>query len=232
MSEKEKVHQNHRERMRTRFDTEGLQNFHDHETLELLLYYVHAQGDVNPIAHRLLNQFGSLHQVLEASPQQLMTVKGVGESTARLLHLMFEIGMRYCQDSAQYRYGKHELDSTEKIAHYMAPQFVGRKAETAAVACLDTRLRPICCQFLGQGTVSANEVVVRQIAEIAMGNHAAAVVLMHNHPRGRASASGADFETTKQLYDSLHALSVELLDHIILGDGEYISMRDYGIIPL
>lgn len=223
------VHKNHRERVRIRFDAEGIAGFHDHEVLELLLFYVYPQGDVNPVAHRLMKQFGSFHQVLEATPEQLMAVEGVGPSAARMLHLVFEIGRRYCQDSIRYREGSHELDSTEKIAHYLAPQLAALAGEVTAVACVDARLRPICCEIVSRGTVNASEVIVRRIAEIAVRNHAPAVVLAHNHPRGRAHASVEDIDSTKMLRESLLGLGVELIDHIILGDGEYISLRDYGV---
>ena len=223
------VHKNHRERMRARLDADGITGFHDHEVLEVLLYYVYPQGDVNPVAHHLLKKFGSFHRVLEATPEQLTAVEGVGPSAARMLHLVFEIGRRYCQDGIRYREGRHELDSTEKIAHYLAPQLAGLTSEITAVACIDARLRPICCETVSRGTVNASELIVRRIAEIAVRNQAPAVVLAHNHPRGRANASLEDVESTKLLRESLSSLGVELIDHIILGDGEYVSLRDYGV---
>lgn len=223
------VHKNHRERVRARFDAEGISGFHDHEVLELLLFYVYPQGDVNPIAHRLMKQFGSFHRVLEATPEQLMAVEGVGPSAARMLHMVFEIGRRYCQDGIRYREGRHELDSTEKIAHYLAPQLAGLSNEMTVVACVDARLRPICCEIVSRGSVSASELIIRRIAEIAVRNHAPAVVLAHNHPRGRALASHEDIESTRRLQESLSRLDVQLIDHIILADGEYVSLRDYGV---
>ena len=224
------VHKNHRERMRARFDAEGLAGFHDHEALELLLYYVYPQGDVNPVAHRLMKRFGSFHQVLEASPEQLMEVPGVGQSAARMLTMVFQIGLRCCQDGVRYREGRHELDSTEKMAKYIAPQMAGLSAEASAVVCVDSRLRPIDYEFVSKGTVRATEVMVRRIAEIAVRSSATAVILAHSHPRGRAAASPEDFETTRQLQTALRRIGIELLDHIVLGDGEYISLRDYGAL--
>ncbi|MBR3866885.1 MAG: hypothetical protein IKM54_03710 [Butyricicoccus sp.] len=222
------VHKNHRERMRARFDADSLAGFHDHEALELLLYYAVPQGDVNPTAHRLLEKFGSFHRVLEATPEQLMTVDGVGAHTARMLHLVFEIGRRYCQDSTYCRQKNQELDSTRKIAYYLAPLLAGRSHEVTAVLCVDARLRPICCEFVSEGTVTGSELLGRRIAETAVRNRAPAVILAHNHPRGRACASSADLESTEQLRMSLAGLEIILIDHIILGDGEYVSMRDYG----
>ena len=226
----ESVHKNHRERMRARLDADGISGFHDHEVLEILLYYVYPQGDVNPIAHRLLKHFGSFHRVLEATPEQMMAVEGVGPSAARMLHLVFEIGRRYCQDGVRHRESRQELDSTQKIAYYIAPQLAGLPHEVTAIVCVDVRLRPICCEIVSKGTVMGSELLVRRIAEIAVRNHAPAVILAHNHPRGRAVASLEDLASTKQLRQSLVSLEIELVDHIILADGEYVSMRDYGAL--
>ena len=226
----ESVHKNHRERIRDRFDQEGLSGFHDHEVLELLLFYAIPQGDVNPIAHRLIKRFGSFHRVLEATPEQLMAVEGIGAHTARMLHLVFEIGRRYCHDGVRHRESRQELDSTQKIAYYIAPQLAGLPHEVTAIICVDVRLRPICCEIVSKGTVTGSELLVRRIAEVAVRNHAPAVILAHNHPRGRACASLEDLESTRQLRKSLVSLDIELIDHIILADGEYVSLRDYGAL--
>lgn len=224
------VHKNHRERVRDRFDAGGLSGFHDHEVLELLLFHAIPQGDVNPIAHRLIKQFGSFHRVLEATPEQLMAVEGVGAHTARMIHLVFEIGRRYCLDGVRCREGRQELDSTQKIAHYIAPMLAGLPHEVTAIVCVDVRLRPICCEIVSKGTVKGSELLVRRIAEVAVRNHAPAVILAHNHPRGRACASLEDLESTRYLRKALVSLEIELIDHVILADGEYVSMRDYGAL--
>ena len=89
------MHEGHRQRMRERFRLEGLDNFAPHEVLELLLFYARVQGDVNPLAHELLDSFGSIKGVLEARPEQLMAVKGVGEETATLLSLIVPVFRKY-----------------------------------------------------------------------------------------------------------------------------------------
>jgi hypothetical protein len=114
------IHKNHRTRMRERLDADGLHTFHDHEALEMLLYYVYPQGDVNPVAHRLMNKFGCFHRVLEATPDQLIAVEGIGESAARLLHLVFQFCQRYHQDCAAYRAKGIPLKSTKQLAYYLA----------------------------------------------------------------------------------------------------------------
>ena len=126
------VHKNHRDRMRARFDAEGLAGFHDHEALELLLYYVYPQGDVNPVAHRLMKRFGSFHRVLEASPEQLMEVPGVGQSAARMLTMVFQIGLRCCQDGVRYRY-VGTTDTHRLYINSKAPTEPGTYRQTAYI---------------------------------------------------------------------------------------------------
>ena len=228
MSDDRDVHKKHRERLRTRFDREGLEGFQDHEALELLLFYTNPQGDVNPVAHRLMQRFGSFHRVLEATPEQLMEVKGVGGQTARLICLVAALHRRYCQDGIRYRATGHALDSTEKMAHFLAPALSARQDENAVVACVDAKLRPICCEYVSKGTARSSEILSRRIAEIAVRHSAPAVILAHNHPRGCAEPSTEDFETTQRLRALLQGLDIELVDHIVIGDGEYVSLRDYG----
>ncbi len=226
------VHRKHRERVRNRFDESGIQGFASHEVLELLLFYVYPQGDVNPIAHRLIDRFGSFYRVLEASPEQLMTVQGIGEQAARLLHLVFQIGMRYHQDGLAYRSKNTKLDSTEKMAHFFAARFSGLPVEVTAIACVDASLRPICCELVSRGAPTASELLVHRIAQSAVRNHAPAVILMHNHPRGKAEASSEDCHATRELRCALESLGVQLIDHIVLGETEYASMRDYGMFEI
>lgn len=229
MSDDSNVHKLHRERVRARFDREGLEGFHDHEALELLLFYANWQGDMNPVAHRLMQRFGSFHRVLEATPEQLMEVNGVGEQSARLICLVAALHRRYCQDGVRYRASGHALDSTEKMAHFLMPALAALREEATVVACVDAKLRPICCDCISRGTARTNDVLSRRIAELAMLNNAPAVIVAHNHPRGHAGPSPEDIRTTQQLYKLLAGLDVELIDHIVIGDGEYASLRDYGV---
>ena len=113
----ESIHRDHRSRMKARFQEQGLDGFHDHEALELLLYFAVPRVDTNPIAHRLLDTFGSLHGVLDASPEALKSVKGVGENSALLITLLREMMRRYSMDKAEKDLKGAALTTTELMAN-------------------------------------------------------------------------------------------------------------------
>ena len=97
----ELIHRDHRSRMKARFAAQGLDGLNDHEALELLLYFAVPRVDTNPIAHRLLDTFGSLHGVIDASHEALKRVQGIGENAATLLVLLREMMRRYAMDKAE-----------------------------------------------------------------------------------------------------------------------------------
>ena len=141
------VHSGHRERMKQRFLENGLDSFTEVQVLELLLFYCIPQKDTNPIAHALLDTFGSLSQVLEAPVAALQKVPGVGEHTAVFLHLITEAGRSY-QIS---RTGREKiLPTLESCAGYLLPFFFGRKVETVFLLCLDGKCKVLCCREVGR----------------------------------------------------------------------------------
>ena len=114
------IHSGHRERLKERFLKEGLDNFTEVQTLELLLFYAIARRDTNPVAHRLLDRFGSLSRVLEASTEDLKKVPGVSDHTAALLHLVPQLS-RYYQVNCAQRI--EVLPSLDACAAYLVPYF-------------------------------------------------------------------------------------------------------------
>ena len=142
------MHEGHRERVKRRFRQEGLDSFSDIQALELLLFYVIPRVDTNPIAHALLDHFGSLSQVLEASPEELMKVPGIGENAAVFLTLIPQMGRFYMVDRANH---VKVLPTLEQCADYLVPHFFGRKLETVFILCLDAKCKLLCCKELGEG---------------------------------------------------------------------------------
>lgn len=138
------LHENHRARVRKRFEHEGLKTFADHNVLELLLFYSIPQKDTNDIAHRLLDEFGSLSAVFDAPKDVLMNVVGVGENTATLIKLMPELFSRYEQDKI-----KNEsivLNSAEAAGKYFMSRFIGANTEKLYAVCLDNncKVKKVC----------------------------------------------------------------------------------------
>lgn len=228
------IHKGHRERLKQRFLEEGLDNFTDVQVLELLLFYAVPQRDTNPIAHELIRHFGSLSQVLDAPVEELKKVDGIKDNAATLLALVIQLCRYYQVDSAQR---VEILDSLEACGHYLLPRFFGRSRETVFLLCLDAKCKVICCKEIGEGSVNAASISIRKVVETALNANATSVVLAHNHPSGLALPSEEDILTTKRLYAALQAVDVVLADHLVVADGDYVSMAqtpryDFRVIPI
>ncbi len=218
------LHDGHRQRLKARFKNEGLDNFENHQTLELMLFYCVPRQDTNPIAHRLIDRFGSVEAVLNASPAELKKVEGVGDNIVQFLRLFREVDS-YC---GKEKRKETILDKVEKCSEYMIPLFSNKKNEMVFLLCLDAKCKVISCKLVGEGSVNSAGVPIRRIVEMALGEGATTVVLAHNHPSGIAIPSAEDRLTTMRLARALSAVEITLSDHIVVADGEAVSMLDSG----
>lgn len=216
------IHSGHRERLKKRFVNQGLDSFESHQVLELLLFYAIPQKDTNPLAHELLNTFGSLPAVLEASVNDLCKIKGISEHTATLIKLCGELLKRYEQELQS---GIKAFTNLEEIGAYLQPQFLGETREKVVLVCLNNRSELLGVSVLGTGGLVSTEAKMREIIEQIITLQATRVVLAHNHPAGFAIPSAADLSTTRRIIESLKIMEVEVVDHLIFAKGEYISMR-------
>ena len=203
----------------------GLDSFTDVQALELLLFYAIPQKDTNPIAHALLNRFGSLSQVLDADAEELEKVPGISDHAATLLRLVTQLGRFYQVDTAQRT---EALTSIDACGAYLVPHFFGRKVETVFLLCLDAKCKVLCCREIGEGSVNAASISVRKVVEAALSANATSVVLAHNHPSGVALPSADDVQTTRRIAAALSAVEVRLIDHIVVAEGDFISMVQSG----
>lgn len=226
-------HDGHRERMRQRFiendqnSANGLSGFADHEVLELLLYYALPRGDVNPLAHALMKQFGSLSGVFNASIKLLTQVEGVGERTAVLLRLASQAAQR--ARLADLKTGL-SLASRKRIEEYLLELFSQERNEAVYQICLDGKGKLLACRRLGEGSATAVTMDVRGVVQNAIIYCASAVILAHNHPSGVALPSEADQAVTLRVRDALAAIDVRLEDHIIVADHEFVSFSESGLL--
>lgn len=221
------VHDGHRKRVRKRFMENKLEGFADHEALELLLYYAHARGDVNPLAHTLLDRFGSLSGVFSASKEMLTQVEGVGEQTAVLLQLVPLIAQRARQADLKKEL---VLNTREKIGDYLLELFSQERNEAVYEVCLDGKGKLLACRRLGEGSVSAVNLDIRKIVQNAIVFCASSVILAHNHPSGVALPSEADHAATLRVKAALESVDVRLEDHIVVADHDYVSLFQSGLL--
>ena len=219
------IHDGHRKRLKERYLKEGLDNFDELHVLELALFYSMGRKDTNPVAHGLLERFGSLQQVMEASPEELMKVEGVGDHTATFLHLIRDMGRYYqvkCAEANSF------LQTIDQCGEYLLPYFFGRKNETVFLLCLDAKCKVRACHNMGEGGVNSANISIRSLVEAALRVNATSVVLAHNHPSGLALPSEADVQTTIRLGKALRMVDIILVDHIIVCDDDYVSLVQSG----
>lgn len=218
------MHEGHRHRLRERFRREGLENFEPHEVLELLLFYARARGDVNPLAHELLDTFGSLRGVLEAPVEQLTAVRGVGEETATLIASMVPMFRRYelciCEESKRLR-------NCGDVKAYCKALLTGLRKERFYVLSVSTQMRLIGQRMVAEGSLSEVAAYPRLVVETVLNHNAYGVILCHNHPGGDVRPSVGDVNTTCNLEMVLSRLGIMLIDHIIVSDGQVYSMQEH-----
>ena len=215
------IHEGHRQRLKDRFRREGLDNFDELYVLELLLFYCIPRKDTNPIAHRLLEQFGSLTAVLEASPEELEKVEGITTSASTFLSLITQVGRYYQVRRAE---PGDILRTSDQCGNYLMPYFFGRDTETVFMLCLDAKCKVICCKKVGEGNVNSANIPIRRVVEMALSANATSVVLAHNHPSGLALPSADDVQTTLRVSAALETVEITLADHIVVCGDDFISM--------
>ena len=219
------IHEGHRQRLRDRFLEEGLDSFTEIEVLELLLFYCIPRKNTNEIAHKLLSRFGSLPQVLEASPADLSQVEGMGEISAAFLSLIPAAGRYYGIARAKQI---QVLKTMDECGQYLLRFFEGLAKENVYLLCLDAKCKVLGCPWIGEGSVNSAGIPVRRIVETALALNATTVVLAHNHPSGIAVPSREDVETTRRLAAALDGVDIALADHIVVSDGDFTSMVQSG----
>lgn len=215
------IHAGHRQRMKKKLLEHGGDALADHELLELLLFYTRPQVDVNPLAHELVNRFGSLKQVLDAEPEELTQIAGITDNTAALFRVCYEIMLRYQRSSTEIG---TILSHTEEAADAIRPYFLGAKEELVYLLCLDSKCKLLSCDWISQGSADAVLLNQRKIVQRAISRRASQVYLAHCHVTGLAWPSREDIWATNQLAQALGMLHITLVDHLIFCDGDYVSM--------
>lgn len=221
------VHSGHRQRLKDQFLTHGMDPIHDVNVLELVLFYAIPRQDTNPIAHRLLNAFGSLAAVFDATPEELMERGGLSKNAATLIKLIPAAARR----QQLSRSSCHQLlDSTQKCGDYLVPFFFGATQEEVYLLGLDAKCKVLGCVKLSTGSVNSAGLSIRKVVEYALNMKASSVVLAHNHTSGIAVPSQEDIRTTRSIAHALDLVGVYLADHVVVADEDYVSMAESGLI--
>ena len=226
-SEDAGIHAGHRQRLKEQFLVYGMDPIHDVNLLELVLFYAFPRQDTNPIAHRLLETFGSLAGIFDASTEELTDRGGLSRNAATLIKLIPAVARRY-QIS---RVGSQKiLDTTQKCGDYMVPLFFGANQEDIYMLGLDAKCMVLGCIKLASGSLNSAGLSIRKVVESALSMKASSVVLAHNHTSGVAIPSQEDIRTTQSVAHALDLVGVYLADHIVVAEGDYVSMAESGLL--
>lgn len=215
-------HTGHRQRIRHRVRTEGLDNFHDYQVLEYALSFVIPYKDVNPLAHELVNKFGSLGGVLEANEEDLIAVDGMGEVSAQFLTSILKIYSYYEKEKAKQI---TILGRPQDTVAYVRSLLKGKLLEELYVVCLTPKSKVVKVERVAKGTSAEANINIRNITDLVSRNKVNNIIVAHNHPSGNPTPSKEDDQFTKALVTTLAINNAHLIDHIIIGDEDYYSYR-------
>lgn len=211
-----------REKMRLR----GPGELTEAELLAILLNTGTKGEPVTSLAQRILLEGGGLRGLRRMSHHDLMKVHGLGEAKASKVLAALELGRRM---SALPPDDRQQITSAEDLASLFVPYLSGLDREELWVAVLDTKHRLLRLVTVYQGSVNAAQVRVAEVFKEAIQNNAPAIAIAHNHPSGDPTPSSADVALTIDLVSAAKLLNIDLIDHLIIGDGRWISCRRAGL---
>lgn len=221
-------HAGHRERLRARFRREGLAGFAPHEVLELVLTYAIPRVDTNAIAHALIRRFGSLASVLEASPEELEQVAGVGPRASALISLMIPLMQKYEQEKLL---PCQQLNTYAELAAYCRTLYLGVGHEQFYVLCFDAQLHLLAACRLADGTPGEVSVAPRMVLRELLRRDAMGAVISHNHPSGQPLPSEEDVAITREIHQLLRGAGIRLYDHVLIAGSQSYSFSAHHLLP-
>jgi DNA repair protein RadC len=215
----------HRERLRERA-LKSLDAVPDYELLELFLFRTFPRGDIKPMAKALLTRFGSLGAITTASVEDLRTVPGVGEQAALDLRLLGEATLRIGRETIRKR---TVIGSWSALLAYVKVALANEPREQFRVLFLDRKNQLILDEIQNRGTVDHAPVYAREVMRRALELSASSVILVHNHPSGDPTPSGADITMTREVVDAGRALKISVHDHLVVGREGVASFKALGL---
>lgn len=217
----------HRQRLRERFFASGLVGFHDYEVVELLLLLATPRKDCKDAAKAALKRFKTLQGVLEASPEELVEVKGIGPVNLFGVKLIKAVSDRYLKKKL---IRKDPLNNSRELFDYLYHSMRDKDRERFKVIFLDAKNKVISVETLFKGTLTASSVYPREVVRTALNHQSAALIFAHNHPSGDPDPSPDDVSITRHLVFACKLMGITVHEHIVIGDNRYFSFADHGYI--
>jgi len=220
-------HKGHRSRLRDRVRKEGLENFQDYQVLEYALSFVVPYKDTNPIAHELIERFGSLGAVLEADEEDIALIKGMGEVSAHFLTSIIPIYNFYEKEKTSH---VGEIASPQESFDFVKKLFAGKLVEELYLVSILPNNKILKCERVAQGNSGHAKVTIRKITDMISKNKVNNVIIAHNHPNGLREPSIDDDNLTKAVVTTLAINDTYLMDHVIVAEDGFYSYRQAGKI--
>ncbi len=217
----------HRKRLRDRFLQSGLHGFLDYEIVELLLTLGTPRKDCKQIAKQAIEEFGGLRGVLDASLEDLQKIKGIGPSNAFGIKLFQAVSERFAKEHIPE---KITLNSSKAVADFLQKSIGRENKEHFVVLSLDAHNRLIKISNISVGSLNTSIVHPREVFKEAIQSSAAQIIIAHNHPSGNLEASPEDVALTRRLEEAAKIFGIELLDHIIVAEDNYFSLKEQNLI--
>lgn len=219
---KKSEHSGHRERMKKRFIDYGAEIFESHEILEMALYYVYPRIDTNPLAHKLIDHFGSFSNVLDAPFNALLDF-GLSHNAATYIKLLPEVFGRY---SYERFLSNHKVFNNETVKEMMISKYIGRNTESVYLVLLSPSKKMVFSNFITHGTNTHVDIDVHKICDYAIRYKARYAFIAHNHPSGVLLPSKADVIVTARVCEALSLIEVELLNHFIVSNNSVLGLQE------
>lgn len=217
----------HRGRLRQRFLQGGLDAFLDYEIIELLLTLGTPRRDCKKIAKEAIEKFGGLKGVLDASSEDLQTIKGIGPSNVFGLKLFQAVSTRYSKEQIPEQL---TLNSSKIVAEFLQKSIGRQKKEHFIILALDSRDNLIKIINVSVGSLNSSIVHPREVFKEAIEVLAVHLIIAHNHPSGNPDASPEDIALTRRLMEAAKILGIDLLDHIIVTTNQYSSLKQQNLM--
>ena len=218
----ENVHSGHRERVRKEFLKNGFdEDTPPHKIMEMLLFYSIPRKDTNEIAHELVSRFGSIAGIIDAPVEELVKVNGVNTNTAALIKLIMPVARRYMFDKKR---NTHKYSNIDEVGNYLLSRYIGYSKEVFSITSFSGSGSILGFDILSEGDVSEVSISTRTVIEAVLKRQAVCAIIAHNHPDGVAVPSDNDIAVTENIKNALAHINVRLLDHLIIADGDYVSM--------
>lgn len=215
------LHKNHRQRMKNRFLDSSFDSFEKHEMLELLLYYSIPRKDTNPIAHSLIEKFGSISAVFDAPIEALCETEGISEHTAILIKMVPLLAREYASDIDS---DKKSYSDYYELGEFFSSKFLGETKEKLYAAFFDNGMHLIDCIKLSEGGVNSTDANIRALSYNAIRLNSSFAVLAHNHPNSLPIPSAEDLDTTKACKLALSLVDVQLIEHYIVSGSRFMGI--------